>query len=100
MLAAIKAGEEPDKGVGPTVAELAERYLREHAAVRCKPRTQKGYRQVIHRNVVPALGKLPIAAVGREHVANLHHSLRKTPVAANEAVGALSRMFNQGRLGA
>ena len=95
LLAAIKAGEKPDRKSGPTVAELAERYLREHVAVRCKPRTQKGYRQVIEHNVVPTLGKLPIAAIGREHVANLHHSIKKTPVAANEAVGALSRMFNQ-----
>ena len=95
LLDAIKAGEEPNKGAGPTVAELAERYLHEHVAVRCKPRTLEGYGQVIRRNVLPALGRLPIAAIGREHVANLHHSLRKTPVAANEAVGALSRIFNQ-----
>ena len=77
------------------VAELAERYLREHVAVRCKPATAKGYRQVIGRNVVPALGKLPVSALGRVHVADLHYRLRKTPVAANEAVGALSRMLNR-----
>ena len=96
-LTRIKAGEEPESGAdaegGPTVAELAERYLREHVAVRCKENTQKGYRQVIGRHVLPALGKMPIAALGREHVAELQYRLRKTPIAANDAVGALSRML-------
>ena len=103
MLIRIKAdpdrepGPQPRPGAeaGPTVAELAERYLREHAAVRCKPRTVRGYRQVIGRNVLPALGKLPVAEIGRLHVAELHYRLRRTPVAANEAIGALSRMLNR-----
>ena len=99
LLTRIKAGEEPGAGPGseggPTVADLAERYLREHVTVRCKPNTVKGYRQVIGRHVLPALGKVPIAALGREHVAELHYRLRKTPVAANDAVGALSRLLNR-----
>ena len=77
------------------MADLAERYLREHAEVRCKPLTVKGYRQMIGRHILPTLGKMPISALGREHVAELHYRLRKTPVAANEAVGALSRMLNR-----
>ena len=44
MIVRIKAGEDPNpeatkKPSGPTVAELAERYLVEHVQVRCKPRT-------------------------------------------------------------
>ena len=50
---------------------------------------------MIGRHVLPGLGEVPIAALGREHVAELHYRLRKTPVAANEAVGALSRMLNR-----
>ena len=99
LLTRIKAGEEPGAGPGaeggPTVAELAEKYLREHVAVRCKPNTVKGYRQVVGKHLLPTLGKVPIAALGREHVAELHYRLRKTPVAANEAVSALSRMINR-----
>ena len=99
LLIRIKAGEEPgaepdDEGV-PTVAELAERYLREHVEVRCKPLTVKGYRQMIVRHILPAFGEMPIAELGREHVAELHYRLRKTPVAANDTVGALSRMLNR-----
>ena len=46
MIARIKAGKEasashPAAGEqdGPTVAELAERYLKDHVEVRCKPKT-------------------------------------------------------------
>ncbi len=97
LLARIKAGEEPGagEGSGPTVADLAERYLREHVEVRCKPLTVKGYRQMIDGHILPALGKVPLSALGREHVAELHYRLRKTPVAANDTVGALSRMLNR-----
>ena len=80
---------------GPTVAELAERYLREHVAVRCKPRTTKGYRYVVGKYILPALGSLPIGALNRRHVSNLHYRLRETPSTANEAIATLSRMLNQ-----
>ena len=63
--------------------------------MRCKPNTARGYRQVIDTHVLPALGKLPISALGREHVADLHYRLRRTPTAANQAVETLSRMLNQ-----
>ncbi len=97
LLARIKAGEEPGagEGSGPTVADLAERYMREHVEVRCRASTIAGYRLVIGKHVLPPLGKVPLSALGREHVAELHYRLRKTPVAANEAVGALSRMLNR-----
>ena len=101
VIGRIKAGEEPEAAaearasVGSTVAELAGRYLSEHVAVRCKPNTVTGYRQLIDRHVVPLLGKQPISALGREHVADLHYRLRRTPMAANQAVDALSRMLNQ-----
>ena len=99
LLTRIKAGEEPGSGPGgdggPTVADLAEKYLREHVEVRCKPNTVTGYRQMIVGHILPALGKMPISELGREHVAELHYRLRKTPVAANQTVGALSRMLNR-----
>ena len=101
IVARIKAGEEPEPppsapaDAGPTVAELAERYLSEHVAVHCKPNTARGYRKVIGKHILPAYGKLAVTALGREHVAGLHYRLRKTPTAANNAIGALSRMLDQ-----
>ena len=97
MLTRIRAGEEPEPtpGSGPTIAELAERYLGEHVAVYCKPATMASYRQIIDRRILPVLGALAITEVDRRHVAELHYRLRGTPAAANDAVGALSRMFNR-----
>ena len=101
VLARIKAGEDPRAGArarrapGPTVAELAERYFREHVEVRCKPSTVRSTRQVVDRHLLPALGKLPVAALGRRRVGDLHAGLRATPAAANKAIDTLSRMLNR-----
>ena len=99
VLARIRSGKDPVPGPEedgePTVADLAERYLREHVAVRCKPLTLRSYRQVISKNVLPTLGRIPVAEIERRHVAELHYKLRKTPVAANDAVNALSRILNR-----
>ena len=97
IIARIKAGPAPGAyaDTGTTVAELAERYLREHVELRCKPATAKGYRQVIDRHILPVLGTAPIVTLRREDVADLHFRLRKTPTAANRAVADLSRMLNR-----
>ena len=101
ILARIKAGEDPRAGArarrapGPTVAELAERYFREHVEVRCKPSTVRSTRQVVDGHILPALGKLPVAALGRRRVGDLHAGLRATPAAANKAIDTLSRMLNR-----
>ena len=78
-----------------TVAALASRYLREYVEVRCKPATVAQYRTTLYRHVVPALGALPVAAVGRAHVADLQHRLADRPAMANQAVAVLSRLIDQ-----
>ena len=100
IIARIKAGEEPVPepmvarlSGGPTVAGLAARYMEEHVAVRCKPKTEKTFRSLLDRYVLPGLGKLPLAAVGREQVVDLHHRLCGMPTTANMAVSMLSHMF-------
>ena len=99
ILTRIKAGEEPVPKpmaeAGPTVAEVAERYLREHVEVRCKPGTARLRRYVIGRHILPRFGNLPVSAIGREDVAALHYELRKAPAAANDAVSVLSHMLNR-----
>ena len=100
IIARVKAGEEPvplplpaKYHGGPTVADLARRYLEEHVAVRCKPKTQRTARSVVNRHIVPALGRLPLAAVERGHVIALHESLCETPAMANMVVETLIYMF-------
>ena len=100
MIARLKAGEDPvppraapaaERSV--TVAELADRFLREYVAVRCKPWTIMTYRGALERWILPALGRLPVGAVTHGHVAALHYRLRDIPYRANQVVAILNRIF-------
>lgn len=97
LIARIKTWDEPVT-VAPvravTVAELAERYLRDQVAVHCKPRTRVLYEAVVRGHLVPALGDTAVAVVRREQVASLHFRLRETPYAANRAVDLLARILD------
>ena len=101
VIARIKAGEEPvpepvavKLAEGPTVGALAERYLEEHVAVRCKPKTEAMYRLAVVKHILPRLGKRPALAVGHKEVTELHHALSAKPVMANHVVDLLSRIYN------
>ena len=101
IIARIKAGEEavPEppaakRAEGPTVAELARRWLEDHVALRCKPKTAANYRHVVEKHIDPALGAMPALAVGHAHATALHESLRATPVIANRAIDVLSRIYS------
>ncbi len=89
----IKRGEDPTPAPEPTVADLAERCLKNHVEVRCKPGTAKSYRLALKNHILPALGNKALRDVQPEDVAVLQHALRGTPSAANLAVWVLSRMF-------
>ena len=103
ILARIRAGEEPlplplaaRANGGPTVTDLAARYLEEHVEVRLKPRTRQNVRGALRNHILPALGRIPVAAVERRHVIELQQSLSAYPVAANRAVKILSHMYRLG----
>ena len=93
----IKRGEEP---VPPpprpehTMADLAERFMRAHVEVNCKASTAEFYRMALDKHILPALGTMPVRAVERAHVTNLHYELRARPVTANRAIDIMSKMFS------
>ena len=92
----IKRGEDPippEPAPEPTVADLAERCLEKYVAVRCKPSTAKNYSAAIRSHILPALGAKALKDVGPEDVTALHHKLRDTPAAADQAVWVLSKMY-------
>ena len=76
------------------MATLARRWLDEHVALRCKPKTESMYRLIVDKHVVPALGRMPALAVEHARVTELHHRLCATPVMANQVVDTLSRIYN------
>ena len=100
IIARLKAGETstPElsasmRSGGPTVAELAKRYLEEHVEVRNRPATKAVARIVVNRYIVPTFGKLPVLALERAHVIELHHRLCQTPFMANAVISRLSLMY-------
>ena len=103
IIARIKAGEEPVPlplaarlNGGPTVSDLALQYLEEHVEVRLKPKTQVRVRGVLSDHILPAIGKVPLAAAERSHVIELQQKLSTHPVTANKAVKILSHMYRLG----
>ena len=103
LLAAVKDGKDPagDRQQGrnaPTVAELAQRFDKEHIAVRLKPGTAREYRRNLRRFILPAIGRLKVADVTKADIARLHHELRHIPYQANRNLEVISKMFNLAEL--
>ena len=96
----IKDGEHPTRSPANkvTVTELAERYLREHVAVYCRPSTEKMYASALRRFILPAYGHLPVGVVQRDQVADLHYHMRDKPYQANRVLEIASKMFNLAEL--
>jgi integrase len=86
------AGDRQAMRQAPRVEDLAERYLREHADVKKKPRSAHMDRVNLRLHVLPALGTVRVAALTRADVARLHHGMRATPGAANRVLALLSKM--------
>jgi hypothetical protein len=95
----VAAGEDPaaakpPKSAAPTVGDLADRYLDEHASLHKKSRSIEEDRRNLRKHVLPAIGSRRAADVTRQEVLKLHHALRATPGAANRIVALLSMMFS------
>ncbi len=77
----------------PTVTDLADRYLEEHA-VRKVARAQKDDRAMLEKIVLPAIGRLKVHEVRREDIDQLHREVSQTrPIRANRVIQLLSKMF-------
>ena len=77
----------------PTVAELADRFLREYAT-RKRPMTERDYRQAISADILLELGRLKVVAVTFGDVDALHRRISaRAPTHANRVLACLSRMF-------
>lgn len=77
-----------------TVKQLADRFDREHIAIRIKASTANEYRRNLRRFILPALGRLSVTEVTRADVAKFHHELRHIPYQANRCLEVVSKMFN------
>jgi integrase len=92
------AAERRDRRQAPTVAELCDRYLTEHAERHKKPSSVKQDRRMVEKRVRPAFGQRLAREVQPKHVAELIHKLSGMPTEANRVRALLSKMFSLAEL--
>jgi len=93
------AAEKHALKVAPTIAELKERYMREHARPFKKAGSVENDEALWRLHVLPALGeKKRVDAVTRADILALHGSLADKPATGNACVALLSKAFNLAEL--
>ncbi len=92
------AQEKSEKRKGLTLAELAERYLTEHALPKKKAWSIRHDTRMLKKIIIPALGNRKVETLTRADISKLHHKLRETPFMANRVLSLFSKMFNLSEL--
>jgi integrase len=82
------------RAAGVMVAELADRYVGEHARSKKKASSAVEDERNIRNHIKPTLGGLGVAAVSSGDIARLHHRMRQWPTGANRVLALLSKMFS------
>ena len=77
-----------------TVADLCDRFIRDHSELYNKPSTTNGYRQQIAQRVLPALGAKKIGGVTRADIVALMRENAYAPTQANRTLALVKKMFN------
>ncbi|MEM1179705.1 MAG: tyrosine-type recombinase/integrase [Acidobacteriota bacterium] len=95
----VRRGEDPAadrqaRRQAPTVVDLAERHLREHARIKNKPKSAERDQRAWERCVLPTLGKRKVKDVTRAEIAKFITSMSATPAMANKVLTLLSKAFN------
>lgn len=98
-LAEVAKGGDPAEAklhgrTAPTVKQLADHYLTEHAGPKKKSSSLARDQRLIERFILPAMGCKRVEAVSRSDVSQLHHHIGKsTPIQANRTLAVLSKMM-------
>lgn len=99
LLSEVQDGADPatdrkEARAALSVADLAERYLVQHAEARKRPRSVASDKALLRLHILPALGRMKVAAVSRADVTRLHDAMQATQGAANRTLALLSKMLN------
>jgi integrase len=87
-------GEIQDSRGAATVADLCSRFLADYVP-RKRPSTQRDYRQQVNVDILPALGRLKVAAVSHADIDAFHRKIStRAPTHANRVLACLSKMFS------
>lgn len=118
----VKADDKAAQKAAVTVADLAERFIEEHIGAKVtwegdsitqlelirdsngkamgnKESTAREHIRLIHRTILPALGKLPVKGVGTGDLSAFLAKIRKTtPTQSNRVRAVLSKMFAEAEI--
>ena len=88
-------GAQQESRAAATVADLADRFLKEYVPHKVRPSTQRDYNQQIKVDIVPALGRMKVGTVSYSDIDSLHRKISdRAPTHANRVLALLSRMFS------
>lgn len=98
ILADVLRGADPvaeDQSLrrSPTMADLADQYMTDHALPKKRPVSIRNDRSMLDLYVLPQLGKWKVIEVTHRDVQKLHNRMAETPYQANRVLALLSKMF-------
>jgi len=98
VLASVLDGADPirtrkQKRTAPTVAELSQRYLREHAPKKKQSSVETDER-LLKLYILPAIGSQTVESLTTDDASRLHHSLHKKPIQANRVLALFSKLLS------
>jgi integrase len=79
-----------------TVNALADKWMADYVRPKLKPRTVFDYERLLSRHILPALGHLSVAGIGRDDITKLHVSMARIPRRANYTVSTIRALMNFG----
>jgi integrase len=77
-----------------TLAQLADKWLADYVKPKLKPHTIRDYQQLLGQHILPALGQLSVAHIGRDDVVRLHVAMAEIPRRANYAIATVRALLN------
>ena len=100
MRGSVSLGDDPaqqrfDDRAVESVRDLAELYMQDHCAGRCKESTIKAHQWLLDKFILPRFGARKITELNAQDIGRFHQSLRETPYNANRCLGLLKAMFSK-----
>ena len=87
------AGMKVSAKSAPTIKDLAQRYMEEHAPNK-KERSQQEDARLWSSFIIPKFGVRTVAETGQSDIVSLHSQLKDRPTTANRVLALLSKAFN------
>ncbi|MFI5020867.1 MAG: tyrosine-type recombinase/integrase [Alphaproteobacteria bacterium] len=97
--AAVGDGADPSgarqrKRLEQTIAELADRYLKEHVEAHNKPSTAAEVKRIVEKRIKPGVGRIKITDLSRADIKAWHQGMSAMPYEANRALAYCSKMLS------